>query len=83
MDKKIGTIKFIQSPNCAFCNQEETISHMLWDCQDTQSLIREFSRWLNDINVNLTLTEEPFIFYIGNAYSNADLHIFIILKYYI
>lgn len=81
--KFLYTIKFIQSPNCAFCNQEETISHMLWDCQDTQSLIREFSRWLNDRNINLTFTEEPFIFNIGNAYSNADLHIFIILKYYI
>ena len=56
---------------------------MLWSCQETQSLIREFSRWLRIKNINLTFTEELFIFNIGNTYSTADLHIFIIIKNYI
>ena len=34
-------------------------------------------------NINLTFTEELFIFNIGNTYSTADLHIFIIMKNYI
>ena len=34
-------------------------------------------------NINLTFTEELFIFIIGNTYSTADLHIFIIMKNYI
>ena len=81
--KFLHTIKYIQNPNCHFCNQEETISHMLWSCQETQSLIRDFSRWLRIKNINLTFTEELFIFNIGNTYSTADLHIFIIMKNYI
>ena len=81
--KFLHKIKYIQNPNCHFCNQEETISHMLWSCQETQSLIRDFSRWLRIKNINLTFTEELFIFNIGNTYSTADLHIFIIMKNYI
>ena len=81
--KFLHTIKYIQNPNCHFCNQEETISHMLWSCQETQSLIRDFSRWLRIKNINLKFTEELFIFNIGNTYSTADLHIFIIMKNYI
>ena len=41
------------------------------------------SPWLLNKNVNLTFVEELFIFNIGNTYSSADLHIFIIVKYYI
>ena len=39
------------------------MSHMLWGSQDTQSLIRELSRWMVGENINLTFTEhaeEPF-----------------------
>ena len=34
-------------------------------------------------NINLIFLEELFIFNIGSIYSSADLHIFIIVKYYI
>ena len=75
------TIKYIQSPNCNFCQEEETINHMFWNCQESQSLIREFSRWLNNKNIHLTFVEELFIFNIGNNYSMVELQIFIIIKY--
>ena len=42
--KFLYTIKYIQSPNCNFCQEEETINHMFWNCQESQSLTREFSR---------------------------------------
>ena len=53
---------------------------MFWNCQESQSLIREFSRWLNNKNTHLTFVEELFIFNIRNNYS--ELQIFIIIKYY-
>ena len=76
------TIKYVQSPICNFCQEEETLSHMFWECQESQSVIRQFIGCLNNKNINLTFVEELFIFKIGNAYSAADLHIFIIRKHY-
>ena len=73
------TIKYIQSPNCNFC---QTINHMFCNCQESQSLIREFNRWLNNKNIHLTFVEELFIFNIGNNYSMAELQIFVTIKYY-
>ena len=52
--KILYTIKYIQSPNCNFCQEEETINDMFWDCQESQSLFREFSIWLNNKNMHLT-----------------------------
>ena len=52
---------------------------MLWGCEDTHSLIREFRRWMIDKNINLTFTEEHFIFNMGKTYSNTDLPIYIII----
>ena len=63
--------------------EEETISHMLWTCQESQSIIRQFTRYLNHKNIGLNLTEELFIFNIGNIYSPVDLQLFIIIKHYI
>ena len=76
-------MKYVPSPRCSFCQEEETINHMLWQCQESQNLLRDFKRWLNNNNINLRFLEELFIFNIGSIYSSADLHIFIIVKYYI
>ena len=76
-------MKYVQSPNCNFCQEEETISHMLLKCRESQSVIRQFIGCLNNKNINLTFIEELFIFNIGNSYSAADLQIFIIMKHYI
>ena len=74
-------MKLVQSPNCNFCQEEETISHMLWECQESQSLIRQFIRWINNKNIDITFTEELYIFNIGNIHSAADLQIFMIIKH--
>ena len=81
--KYLHNMKLVQSPNCNFCQEEETISHMLWECQESQSLIRQFIRWINNKNIDLTFTEELYIFNIGNTHSAADLQIFMIIKHYI
>ena len=81
--KYLYNMKDVPSPRCSFCQEEETINHMLWLCQESQSLLSEFKIWLNNNNINLTFLEKRFIFYKGSIYSLADLYIFIIVKYYI
>ena len=56
---------------------------MLWSCQESQSLIGQFTQWLNSKNIILTLVEELFIFNIGNTYLLSDLQIIMFVKYYI
>ena len=58
-----------------FCQVEEDITHMLWTCRDTRSLITQLKTWLLTYNINITLTEDLFIFNIGKILSQADLQI--------
>ena len=81
--KYLYNMKYVPSLRCSFCQEEETINHMLWQCQETQNLIGDFKRWLNNNNINLTFVEELFIFNRGKTYSSAEVHIFVIIKYYI
>ena len=77
-------MKYVPSPRFSFCHEEETINHMLWQCQESQNLLREFKIWPNNNNyINLRFLEELFIFNLGSILSSADLRIFIIFKYYI
>ena len=62
---------------------EEDIIHMLWTCRDTKSLITQLKTWLLTYNINITLSEELFIFNIGKNLTQADLQIIITTKYYI
>ena len=34
--KYLYTLKLVDSPLCAFCNEEETLIHMFWTCSETQ-----------------------------------------------
>ena len=81
--KLLYIMKYVQSPNCTFCGEEETISHMLCTCPESQSIIRQVIRYLREKNIDLTFIEELFIFNIGNTYSTAELQICIIIKHYI
>ena len=56
---------------------------MLWQCQESQYLIGDFIRWLNNNNINLTFVDKLVIFIKGKTYSSAELYIFVIVKYYI
>ena len=69
-------MKYVPGPRCNFCQEEETIKHMLWECQETKNILKDFKRWFLNNNVNLIFVEELFIFNIGNTYSSANLHIF-------
>ena len=81
--KYLFTIKIKDSPLCQYCQQEETLRHMLWTCTDTQKLLQDIREWLSRFNINILFIEEPFIFNIGNLYSDSDLLFILEIKYYI
>ena len=82
--KYLYNIKAVNSPNCNFCYQEETIPHMLWSCPETFSLIQQLNQWLSATNTYTNNVEELFIFNIGkkhrskstNHLSNKILYLF-------
>ena len=81
--KYLYNIKAIENPNCSFCHQEENITHMLWSCPETQTLLTHFKNWAKTKNVNFSYIEELFIFNIGKNYSKVQLLLFLEIKYYI
>ena len=81
--KLLHKMKYVQNSTCNSCGKEETISHLLWTCPESQSLIKQLTSCLINKNVNLSFIEESFSFNIGNTYTTADLYLFIIIKLYI
>ena len=83
--KLLHKMKYVQNSTCNSCGKEETISHLLWTCPESQSLIKKLTTCscLINKNVNLSFIEESFSFNIGNTYTTADLYLFIIIKLYI
>ena len=49
---------------CTFCAiNDENTSHLLWKCQKkTHNFIRERTNWLQDFNIQFSISEEYFIF---------------------
>ena len=64
-------IKAVDSPNCNFWYQEETITHMLWSCPETFSLIQQLNQWLSATNTYTNNVEELFIFNIGKKHRRS------------
>ena len=75
-------IKIKESSKCLYCNAEETITHMLWDCPKTQDIINSLNGWLFD-NENLEITEVAFILNISNNFTPVQQYILLETKYYI
>ena len=81
--KYLFTINAIPSPICSYCNQEETIIHLLWTCSATNSFLQKVQSWLRRNNIILPFIEELFIFNMGEQFTIADNSIILEIKYYI
>ncbi len=81
--KYLNQINAIDSPLCLTCRQDETITHMLWSCPETQTFLNTVKYCLLSNNKTLPLIEELFIFNLGENMTNADLTIILETKYYI
>ena len=75
-------IKIKDSPLCLYCSQEETLTHMLWTCPNTQSILTELKTWLFTINP-VEISEEAFLFNIGNQLTQVQKYILLETKFYI
>ena len=72
-------IKIKDNPFCLYCSQEETLTHMLWACPNTQSIITELKTWLFSLNP-VEISEEAFLFNIGNQLSPVQNYILLETK---
>lgn len=51
---KIG---IVESDKCTFCGVEkETIKHVMWSCDKISSFWKEVIKWLEDLNIEVTLS---------------------------
>lgn len=75
-------IKANDTPNCYTCQENETISHMLWHCPETKTFLRNIQEYLLERNITTKFYEQSFIFNIGNS-SHSDLTFYLKLKEYI
>ena len=81
--KYLFTIKKADNPFCNSCHEEETISHMLWDCPLTKQFILQCKTVFSANNLTIPFNEELFIFNISKTATQADLQIMLEVKYYI
>lgn len=70
---------------CSFCNQQpETLPHLFWDCEHTQTFIISLVDWFNTepMNSNITLMKQDFI--LGSKkFAHSINTIFLIAKLHI
>ena len=73
--KYLYNVKAVDSPNCYFYYQEETIPHMLWSCPETFSLIQQLNQWLSATNTYTNNVKELFIFNIRKNIEEKQINI--------
>ena len=78
-------IKETNDPKCTFCSKEdETIEHVLWECNCVKKFINEITTWLSQHNIHITLDEKSFLFgQLPNQESEANKLVLMEMKYYI
>ena len=78
-------IKKVNSKLCTFCHrEEETIEHLLWECDCVQSFLDTFVDYLEQkTNFQLVFTKKSFILGITNKNYDIQNLLILWLKYYI
>ena len=80
-------MKLIEDPKCTFCNiKDETIEHLLWECECVKRLLNETVLWLiqHGILVHITLYEKSVIFGVDpDQKSDINKLVLMEIKYYI
>ena len=56
-------IKVTNKSNCTFClSADETIKHLLWECERVQCFLKEVTTWLSQNNIYIVFDEKSFLF---------------------
>ena len=84
-NKFLCKINIINNPKCSFCAQaDETIEHLLWECEYIQKFLQEVISWLSDQMIYLDLDEKSFLFGIfKNQENDVNKLVVMEIKYYI
>ena len=84
-NKFLCKIKVTNDPKCFFCSvSDETIEHLLWECNIVKGFLHETINWLSDHNIALNLDEKSFLFGISkNQENNINKLVLMEIKYYI
>ena len=83
-NKFLHKIGLIDSNTCTFCKSEpETITHLMWDCISTQSLIIQFTQHCERNNKTITVDKLTFLFGLFSSESVAENNILTVLKQYL
>ena len=71
-------------PKCTFCGEEnETISHLLWNCSHTNAFITELTKQFQYRSIILDLNEKSFILSLYPNMPEIIQLLMLIVKYYI
>ena len=83
--KFLCKIKVTNDPQCFFCSvSDETIEHLLWECNIVKGFLHETTNWLSDHNIALNLDEKSFLFGISkNQENDINKLVLMKIKYYI
>lgn len=62
-NKLLNQMKIRNDSLCTFCKlNNETITHLLWNCELTQRFIKELLDWMKSYGIKYIISEEFFIF---------------------
>ena len=75
-------INIKDTSQCLYCNEEETITHMLWTCPNSQTIIKSLKLWLFNQDTE-DITAEAFIFNMSQNLTPIQLYILLETKFYI
>ena len=85
-NKLLHYMKIKEDSICTFCTQEEeTITHLLWQCNVTKEFLNFVTTWLQSFNIYIELSEELFLFGLEKEQRLTSIMKFLLLytKYYI
>ena len=84
-NKFLCKIKVTNDPKCFFCSvSDETIEHLLWECNIVKGFLHETINWLSDHNIVINLDEKSFLFGISkNQENDVNKLVLMEIKYYI
>ena len=85
-NKLLHYMKIKEDSICTFCTQEEeTITHLLWQCNVTKVFLNFVTTWLQSFNIYIELSEELFLFGLEKEQRLTSIMKFLLLytKYYI
>ena len=85
-NKLLHHMKIKEESICTFCTQEEeTNTHLLWQCNVTKEFLNFVTTWLQSFNIYIELSEELFLFGLEKEQRLTSIMKFLLLytKYYI